>query len=368
MERLSWWRAGLKADDLEFSGLAESARQSMEYYRKLPQETMLTFGPERITAGDMLVSLQNLLLIVENSSLTPEQKVEQIKESYDLYRSVGSNGWGKVLFTGYYEPVISCRGAADETFRYPLYRRPDDIIEVDLKQFGNNFGTDRLFGRLDGKKVVPYYSREEIEQKNALAGRGLEALWCKDSVDISILQVQGSGRADLGDGTMVGVLYDGQNGRPYKSIGKYLIDMGAMTREEMSLPALRAFLRAHPDEVQSILLQNPSYVFFRIEDKPAVGNINVPLTPGRSIATDSRLFPKGALALIRTERPLFAEDGTVAEWVPFTRFVLNQDTGGAIRGPGRVDLFWGRGQEAELSAGYMKQEGKLYFLVRKKQP
>jgi membrane-bound lytic murein transglycosylase A len=340
----------------------------MEYYRKLPPETVLTFGPERVTAAEMLVSLQNLLLIVENGSLSLEQKIEQIKNSYDLYRSVGSNSWGKVLFTGYYEPLISCRTTEDAAYTYPLYRRPDDIIEVDLKQFGNNFGTDRLFGRLEGKKVIPYYTREEIEQQNALSGRGLEVLWCADPVDIYILQVQGSGRADLGNGTIVGVLYDGQNGRPYKSIGKYLIDIGAIEREKVSMPVIREYLRTHPEDVRSILFQNQSYVFFRVEDKPAVGNINVPLTPGRSIATDSRLFPKGALALIRSERPLLAEDGTVKEWIPFTRFVLNQDTGGAIRGPGRVDLFWGRGWEAELSAGNMKQEGKLYFLVRKVRP
>jgi membrane-bound lytic murein transglycosylase A len=367
LEKVSWWRAGFKADDLEFAGLAEAVRQSMEYYRKLPPETAFTLGPVRTFATEMLVSLQNLLLIIENASLTPEQKVGQIKENFDLYRSVGSNGWGKVLFTGYYEPVISCRTTADGTFKYPLYKRPDDIIEIDLKPFGNNFGgKDRLFGRLDGKRVIPYYSREEIDLKSALAGRGLEALWCADPVDIYILQVQGSGKADLGDGTFVSVRYDGQNGRPYQSIGKHLIDIGAIEREKVTMPAIREYLRSRPNELFTILHQNPSFVFFRVDDQPAVGSINAPLTAGRSIATDSRLFPKGALALIRSERPLFDADGNVTEWVPFTRFVLNQDTGGAIRGPGRVDLFWGQGREAELSAGNMKQEGKLFFLVQKK--
>ena len=132
------------------------------------------------------------------------------------------------------------------------------------------------------------------------------------------------------------------------------------------MPAIREYLRTHPDEVVPLLNQNPSYVFFRMDMGPSIGNINVPLTPGRSIATDSKLLPKGALALIETQKPVI-ENGAVKEWVPFTRFVLNQDTGGAIRGPGRVDLFWGQGADAELSAGSMQQEGKLYFLVRKKQ-
>jgi membrane-bound lytic murein transglycosylase A len=163
----------------------------------------------------------------------------------------------------------------------------------------------------------------------------------------------------------VSVLYDGQNGRTYKSIGKYLIDSGVMIKENMSMQAIREYLHTHPDEVFKILNQNPSYVFFRMDMGPSLGNIGVPLTPGRSIATDSKLFPKGALALIATQKPV-VENGAIKEWVPFTRFVLNQDTGGAIKGPGRVDLFWGQGAEAEIGAGYMQQEGELYFLVRKK--
>jgi membrane-bound lytic murein transglycosylase A len=312
----------------------------------------------------MVVTLQNFLLIIENESLTYDQKVKQIKNEFVLYRSVGSNG-GRVLFTGYYEPVLSCRLTADDAYRYPLYRRPDDIIEIDLTLFGDNFPKNRVFGRLDNKKVIPYYSREEINHKQAIANKGLEMLWCNDPVAIYFLQVQGSGKVDLGDGNVVSVLYDGQNGRPYKSIGKYLIDSGAMTKENMSMQAIREYLRTHPDEIFRILNQNPSYVFFRMDMGPSLGNIGVPLTPGRSIATDSKLFPRGALAIISTLKPVI-ENGAIMEWVPFTRFVLNQDAGGAIKGPGRVDLFWGRGPEAEVAAGYMQQEGELYFLIRKK--
>lgn len=366
LEQVGWWRAGLKADDLEFLGLADASRQSMEYYKKLPADSSFTFGPMRVTAAELVLTLQNFLLIIENTSLTMEQKVDLIKENFDLYRAVGSNGWGRMLFTGYYEPTLSCRRTADDTYTYPLYKRPDDIIEIDLSQFGENFGKDRIFGRLSGRKVIPYYTRQEIDQQKLLGGKGLEVLWCADPVDIYTVQVQGSGKADLGNGEVVGILYDGQNGRPYRGIGRYLIDSGAIPKDKMSMPAIREYLRANPDRLFEILNQNPSYVFFRVENKPAVGNIGVPLTPNRSIATDYRLFPKGALVLIRTEKPVIAEDGTVREWTSYTRFALNQDTGGAIRGPGRVDLFWGQGKEAELAAGYMQQEGRLYFLLRKK--
>jgi membrane-bound lytic murein transglycosylase A len=365
LESISWWRGVAPQDDMGFKGLADAVRQSLEYYKKLPPETQFSVGPERSTALDMMVTLQNFLLIIENDSLAYDQKVRQIKKEFVLFRAVGSNGSGRVLFTGYYEPVLACRLTADDVYKYPLYKRPDDIIEIDLSLFGNGFPKNKILGRLEGRKVVPYYSREEIDQKKAFAGRDLEILWCADILDIYTLQVQGSGKVDLGDGNVISVLYDGQNGRPYRSVGRYLIDAGAIPREKMSMQAIREYLRAHPDELFKILNQNPSYVFFRIDMGPSLGNIGVPLTPGRSIATDSKLFPKGAIAIIHTEKPVI-ENNAIKEWVSFTRFVLNQDTGGAIKGPGRVDLFWGQGPEAEISAGYMQQEGELYFLFRKK--
>ena len=365
LERISWWRAVAPKDDQGFADIAAAVRQSIAYYQKLPPTTLFPFGPARVSALDLTETLQNFLLIIENDSLAYEEKVKQIKNDFVFYRSTGSNGRGKVLFTGYYEPKLSCRIGSDAVFQYPLYKRPDDILEVDLTQFGNGFPKNKLYARLDGKKVVPYFSREEIDQKNALAGKGLELLWCSDLLDIYTLQVQGSGKADLGDGNVVSVLYDGQNGRPYKSIGKYLLDAGVIPKEAMYLQMIRQYLRDNPEKIDAILDQNPSYVFFRTDTGPSIGNIGVPLTPGRSIATDSKLFPKGALAIITTTKPEL-ENRAIKRWVPFTRFVMNQDAGGAIKGPGRVDLFWGQGQEAELSAGSMKQEGELYFLVRKK--
>lgn len=359
------WPSGMALDDEGMSGIAEAVRRSLEYYQKAAPDTVFQFGPERATALDMIITLRNFLLIAENGSLTKEQKEEQIKGSFSLFRSPGSDGSGRVLFTGYYEPKLTCRTVKDDVFRHPLYRRPGDIIEADLALFGDSLPKTKLLGRVESGRFLPYHTREEIDGKNALAGRGLEALWCNDPVDIYFLQVQGSGKAEIGKGEIVSVLYDGQNGRPYRSIGKYLIDEGVMTKEAMSLQALRDYLRSKPERLSDVLYRNPSYVFFRIDQGPSLGNIGVPLTPGRSIATDSRLFPKGALALITTQKPV-VRDGAIVEWKPFTRIVVNQDTGGAIRGAGRVDLFWGPGPEAELAAGHLQHEGRLYFLLRKK--
>lgn len=364
LARVSSNRFSSLQDDLDFRDMAASIRQSLDYYAKLPPQTTFVLGEDRVTALDMAASLQEFLAIIENDSLPVGRKIDSIREKFIFYRAAGSHD-GKVLFTGYYEPMLSCRLAADETFRSPLYRKPDDIIEIDLTEFGDAFPRNKIYGRLDGKKVVPYYSREDIDQKKALAGKGLEILWCSDIVDIYILQVQGSGKVDLGDGNILSVLYDGSNGQPYKSIGKYLIDSGAMTKENMSMQAIRQYLRSHPDKLSDLLSKNPSYVFFRLDTGPALGNIGVALTPGRSIATDSKLFPKGALGLIIAQKPVI-ENGVIKAWTPFTRFVLNQDTGGAIKGAGRVDLFLGQGPEAELTAGNLQHEGELYFLVKKK--
>jgi membrane-bound lytic murein transglycosylase A len=357
-------RAALR-DDMELREIALSARQSLAYYEKIPAETEFVLGPDRATALDMAVTLRNFLLIVENESITPDQKAERIKNDFLLYRAAGSDGKGRVLFTGYYEPTIPCRAAPDGTFRHPLYRRPGDIIEVDLTRFGNGYPKNKIVGRLAGKKVVPYYSRKEIDHRKTLAGKSLELLWCADLVDIFMLQVQGSGKVDLGDGNIMSVLYDGGNGRPYKSIGRHLIETGAMTKENMSMQGIREYLRANPDRLVEVLNHNESYVFFRLETGPSRGSIGVALTPGRSIATDSRLFPKGALGFISAQKPVIV-DGEITGWAPFSRFVLNQDTGGAIKGAGRADVFFGQGPEAELTAGNLQHEGELYFLVRKK--
>jgi len=169
----------------------------------------------------------------------------------------------------------------------------------------------------------------------------------------------------LSDGSCFQVSYAQSNGRAYRSIGKLLIDSGRATREELSMQGIKRYLRERPEEIREILNHNESYVFFRIVEEGPVGSIGVALTGGRSIATDPALFPRGALAFLKTRKPVIGPDGGIRSWVPFSRFVLNQDTGGAITGAGRADLFFGRGIEAEIAAGHLKEEGELYFLVLK---
>jgi membrane-bound lytic murein transglycosylase A len=199
-----------------------------------------------------------------------------------------------------------------------------------------------------------------------LEDKNLEIAWARDPIDVFFLHIQGSGILRFENGEYIRVNYNGQNGRPYLSVGRMLIEQGKISSEGMSMAAIRKYLEEHPEELTRILYANPSYVFFRKAEAGSHGSIGVRLTAGRSVATDARLFPKGALVFLESKKPLLDGKGNIGLWKSYTRFGLNQDTGGAIRGPGRVDVFWGGGTFAQAAAGYTKQSGKLYFLVLKK--
>lgn len=268
---------------------------------------------------------------------------------------------GRGLFTGYYEPELSGSPVPDARFAHPLYARPPDLVDVDLGLFDPELRGRRIAGRVEGTRLVPYFDRAAIDA-GALAGRGLELLWVDDPVDAFFLHIQGSGRVRLPDGRVLRVGYAGQNGRPYRAIGRDLVEMGELSREEVSLFSIRAWLEAHPDRARGLLHRNPSYVFFRIlgevrGDEGPPGAMDVPLTPERSIAVDRRYWPLGVPFFVDVPVP-FPEGER-----PWRRLVVAQDTGGAIRGPIRADVFWGWGERAEFTAGHMKHEGRMWVLV-----
>jgi membrane-bound lytic murein transglycosylase A len=352
-------------DDLDRESLARAIRKSLEYYARLPERTTYRMGDQRFTVRDMKESLEAFLAIVENGD-SPSAIERKVRQTFDIYKASGSAPSGRVLFTGYYEPLL--KGSLEKTdpYRYPIYRKPDDSVVVQLGKFREKYRNERLVGRVENGELLPYFTREEIDGVGVLENKGLEIAWFADPVDIFFLHIQGSGMICLPDGKCFQVSYAQSNGRAYRSIGKLLIDSGKATRENLSMQGIKKYLREHPEEVEEILNYNESYVFFRKVGEGPVGSIGVALTGGRSIATDQTIFPRGALAFIMSKKPIIGPDGDIRSWVPFSRFVLNQDTGGAITGPGRVDLFWGRGREAEIAAGHLKEEGELYFLVLKK--
>jgi len=355
------------ADDLDRESLRAAIAQSMAYLANLPPERIVGNEPRRFTAAEAMATLR-----VFDQTLRlwhcRDCWIKEIADRFDFLPSSSVPDLQSVLVTGYYQPIIESSLAPTLEYRYPLYGVPADLIVIENAPQSAGSAPGTRIGRLEGDKLVPYYSRAEIDHQGALRGRGYEIAWTKDPVDIFFLQIQGSGILELPDGRRMQVGYAGQNGLPYRSIGRLLIDTGKIAQEEMSMQRLRRYLAEHPAERDEIMAYNQSYVFFRFLSEGPLGSLEVPVTAGRSIATDPRLFPKGALAFIYSERPVLDPGGMLLGWTPFLRFVLNQDSGGAIRGAQRVDLFFGAEARAGGEAGYMNSPGKLYFLALKNPP
>ncbi len=276
------------------------------------------------------------------------------------YRVTTADGLDVGRVTGYYEPLLKGSRVRDDRYRYPLYAPPDDLLTVELGEIFPELKSERVRGRLDGKRVVPYWSRAEIEAGQArLSGR--ELVWVDDPVEAFFVHVQGSARVELADRSTVRIGYADQNGHPYRSIGRVLIERGELTLEQASMQGIKDWGRHHPDKLPSLLDENPSYVFFReIAADPdhgidgPIGALGVPLAAGRAVAVDPRFLPLGAPLFLATTDPLSN--------APLQRLVLAQDTGGAIRGALRADFFWGFGDEAGQSAGRMNQTGRMWLL------
>ncbi len=352
------------SDDMFFDGLSASIAKSRVYLKSKPPETQFVFGPDAYSANQIIQSLDHFDQFIQKRP-SGDRLNRFIKKHYHTYRSTGGPRTRQMLFTGYYEPFLNGSTHKNNRYRYPLYTRPRDLVSINLTPFSEKFKGETLWGRVEGQSVVPYHDREEIDSTGVLFDKASVLAWVDDRIDLFFLHIQGSGKLYMDNGASLNVHYNSPNGRPYRSIGKHLIQNGAIPREKMSMQAIKTYLRGHPDAVDGILNANPSYVFFNAEKEGPIGSLGVQLTPGRSIATDRRIFPKAALAFVQTRKPLLDGGGSIADWTYCSRFVLNQDTGGAIRGPGRADLYWGNGPYAELAAGYMQHPGSLYFLVLK---
>ena len=286
------------------------------------------------------------------------------------YQVVAADGRDSGLVTGYYEPLLSGSRTRSAGHPVPLYGVPDDLLTVDLAALYPELKDKRVRGRVEGRRVVPYWPRADIEAGRApVADKAL--VFVDDPVEAFFLQIQGSGRVRLDDGGTLRVGYADQNGHPYRSIGRVLIDRGELTLGETTMQGIRDWGQRHPDKLPALLDENPSYVFFREVPPPLPGTLDaeidgpfgalgVPLLAGRAIAVDTRSIPLGAPVYLATTRPLSD--------APLQRLVLAQDTGGAIRGAVRADFFWGFGDDAGRQAGRMRQQGRMWMLWPKDAP
>ncbi|MFZ3040458.1 MAG: MltA domain-containing protein [Thiobacillus sp.] len=284
------------------------------------------------------------------------------EQRFQPYQATTEDGSAEGMVTGYYEPLLKGDRVRTARARFPLYAAPDDLISVELASVHPELKGMRLRGRLVGNKLLPYPTRKDIET----AGNGFKGqpiAWAEDPVDLFFLQIQGSGRIELPDGSHMRVGYADQNGHPYLSIGKLLIERGELKREQASMQGIKNWGAKNPDKLPALLASNPSYVFFR--ELPnglsgPLGALGVPLTGGRSIAVDPRFIPLGAPVFLATTQPNSPR--------PLNRLVMAQDTGSAIRGGVRADFFWGFGDKAGELAGRMKQRGRLWVLLPKTWP
>ena len=291
-----------------------------------------------------LIRFRELLL----ESNSPEELQAAIADDFTFYQSIGQDEEGTVAFTGYFEPTYAASLTKTDEYQYPLYQSPPDL---------ENWSE-------------PHPTREELEGADGLQAdqgplKGLEIVWLRDRLQAFLTQVQGSARLQLTDGSTLSVGYDGRTNYPYTSMGRALIDDGIIPEDELSLPVLLEYFEQNPEALDRYLPRNNRFVFFReTQGAPATGSLGFPVTAGRSIATDKSLMPPGAIALINLDLPQINSNGEV-ETNPTSRFVLDQDTGGAIKGAGRVDIFIGTGTNAGRVAGLINNTGTLYYLLLK---
>jgi membrane-bound lytic murein transglycosylase A len=343
------------SDDLAFSDLADAIELQRRFLNKKP-ERMMRFGPYQVSQGDYVQALDKLLPVLRSAS-SDADKLRYLAEHFEFLEIYGGDEWGQVLLTSYYEPIIDGSLKPTQRFSQPLYARPKDLLSVPLHPFGERFKDDNaLRARVKGNEVIPYFSREEIDDKGALKGRHLEICFV-DPIDAFFLQIQGSGTIRLHDGSLFHVTYADKNGHKYVPIGKFLKEK--LAPKPVTMQRLIAALRAMPSPERSKLLnENPSYVFFQRSKQRAITSLGVSATPGRTVAADPKFAPKGALAFITFSKPVFSQgadrDAEPQRFTEAGRFVVDQDSGGAITGTGRMDLFWGRGDEARRSAGVMQ--------------
>ncbi len=337
---------------INLRGLRDSIENSLNYMSK-PSSRQF-YPVDDITHSRAVKSLEAFAELLD-SGLTGPELNQAIRDKFDVYISVGCDDRGTVLFTGYYTPIFDGSGNRDERYRYPLYNQPPDLVK------GPN---GEILGRrsADGA-IIPYPPRAVIERTQML--RGKELIWLTDPFEVYIAHVQGSAKIRLPDGTLQTVGYAGNNGHEYKSISQQMVSDGVISKNQLSLAAMIDYFKRHTDQVARYTGLNPRFVFFRNEQGSPRGSLNVPVTAYRSAATDKSIFPRASITYITTTLPKLQGGQVVNEL--YSGFALDQDTGGAIRAPGRCDVYMGVGDEAGRLAGQTYQEGKLYYLFLKDQ-
>lgn len=347
----------LPSDDLDKAGLLEILNTNLDYWNARPDSVKIQLGPDSYDAPRLRRTAKALAELFA-ADLPAADLRRALNERFKIYRASADDGTGKTVLTGYYEAELKVARAPDATHKYAIHLKPADLVKITPAM-----GADFDYGRYDESgNLVRHYARQEIHA-GKLSGQDLELVWSAHPSQIMLLQIQGSGVLRFADGDYIRAGFDGANGHPFRSVQKILIDCGETPA--MSFKDFIAYLSAQGPREERLADLNPRYIYFkqRPKDSRPYGAIGRVLTPGRSIAVDPKYVPLGLFGLVKSRRPL-AQSGGLG-FKDFTRFIATHDTGSAIRGPGRLDLFWGSGATAETEASSMKAPGELYLLVLK---
>jgi membrane-bound lytic murein transglycosylase A len=344
-------------------GLQKAVSASLEYLEKHKDEEQIPWGNESITVGTLKKTLKAFSRLLDQN-LNHEDLQREIRRLFIVYRITGDEkgrgSAGPFLVTGYFQPELAASLKADEEFSYPIYETPPDLIRIALHDFDSSLPRETLYGRVSRQSLIPYYTRADIDNGRKLKCAGVLA-WLKSPLDGLMLHIQGSGVLQFQDESRRYIHYASSNGHPYHSIGRWLIDNRLLRKDKADWPGIRAWAQENPEEFRKAFAANPRYIFFKWEKEGPIGTLGEVLTPMRSVALDHKIYPPGALCFLQVpmpvSRPVHGGAGI------FQGFVCNQDTGSAIKGPHRLDLYCGEGDEAGHLAGRLKAPGSLYLLL-----
>ena len=346
----------------EDSALALALRRTVERLSLMEPQRTFRWAGGTITAGALRHALEQFLEISAEAGNLQEFR-RRVQDLFEVYRVRSCDSSGEapqhpVLVTGYFQPELQASLTPGQGFTYPLYGVPEDMLLIDLRLFDSALPSRRLVGRADGSRVVPYYTRSEIDSGELKINAPVLA-WLSSPVDGLMLHIQGSGLLKFQDGSRRYIHFAASNGRSYGSIGRWLVKKGWLSLENADWPGIRDWAMKHPERFRKALEANPRYIFFKWEREGPVGSLGTVLVPMRSVALDQGRFPPGALCLLDVQ----ATGGAGVNGWSFRSFVLNQDRGSAIKGPCRVDLYCGHGEKAGEIAGRLRHRGDLYVLM-----
>lgn len=356
-------------DDGQKNDFIKAAQFNMKFLENYISSSSAYLFEDRKVTYELLLKTNKEFLELLSQESSWQDLNKKIYEKFDVYELRPSTK--EIIFSSYYEPIIEASLKQTKQYRYPIYSKPEDLISVNLQDFSEKFKGEKITGRIEKNTLVPYYSREEIDYKNAIKGKAVPLAWLKSAGDVMDLHTQGSGILKLPDGSYKKAKFAATNSLKFKGWMTVLLEMNLMTKAELNADSAKKFLDTHSELERKILTQNPRYTFFKLEDSDDLslgpeGTYGYPLVAMRSIAVDNSIVPFGALAFMKTKLPDVDEDGNYFGKKDDSRFVFAHDTGGAIKNA-RIDFFAGNGHRAKKFAFSLWDPGRIYFLLLKQQ-